>query len=156
MAADRANERNARRDGLLRAARGPRPHRHRHYYYFAATAVEVVGYTGVPADSLASYGSHYEKPCLSPSFASSRFVLAARGTGSLALSRSRSRPTRSALATSSARFLPEGSTSTPLAPRRPVRFKSRVYSLGDVSSLIIKIHFYLRNKTVHTACDISK
>lgn len=144
MAADRANERNARRDGLLHAARG------------AASAPSLLLLRGDGGRSSGVYR------CPGRQLGVLRFALRetvpfsvfrllslrTRGTGSLALSRSHSRPTRSALATSSARFLPEGSTSTPLAPRRPVRFKSRVYSLGDVSSLIIKIYFYLRNKKV--------
>lgn len=137
MAADRANERKTR-DDLLRAARGPWSHQHRHYYYFAvAAAIEVVGYTSVPADSLASYGSHYEKPCLSPSFVSSRFVFAARGTGSLALSRSCSRSTR-LYSREVVGFSPKG-VSLPLSFRRFVRFKSCVYLPDAVSSLIINL-----------------
>lgn len=85
MAADRAEREKRTGRGLLRVRTGTVT------TTTPTTAVEVVGCTGVPADSLASYGSHYEKPCLSPSFASSRLVLASLAVPDLPRVRARAR-----------------------------------------------------------------
>jgi hypothetical protein len=66
MAAERFNARDSPLPSHptvgARGTASPTAHRSPLLPLDATAVVEVVGYTGVPADSLASYGSHYEKP----------------------------------------------------------------------------------------------